>query len=165
MTLGLFPLSAAVLAACGSSTPTAVNPMPTPTPNAVATPKPAVVLAGCGLTAMPDLHTECPHTAPEYGPAVDDAIKKAFDEHPELFDTSQTKGGGIYSYKVLDHRKYTTTVVANLQAAGYCAADQLEEIQVKKSQDFNEQYNIWTSDGYVRLPPGAYITTCTPAQF
>ena len=34
--------------------------------------------------------------------------------------------------------------------------------QVKVSNDYNEQYNIWTSNGTVRF---AYISTCIPAQF
>jgi len=33
---------------------------------------------------------------------------------------------------------------------------------VKVSNDFNEQFNIWTSAGYTRR---SYITTCFPAQF
>jgi hypothetical protein len=37
-----------------------------------------------------------------------------------------------------------------------------EEIALKNTNDFNEQYNIWTSGGYVRR---SYITTCFPAQF
>ena len=64
--------------------------------------------------------------------------------------------------RVLDHRGYTNAVVERLRSMGYCAMDQLEEIAVKKSNSFNEQYNIWTSGGYVRR---AYITTCFPAQF
>jgi hypothetical protein len=52
--------------------------------------------------------------------------------------------------------------VAAIQAQGICAKDDNEEIAVKNSNAFNEQYNIWTSGGYVRR---SYITTCFPAQF
>jgi len=45
---------------------------------------------------------------------------------------------------------------------GVCAANNNEEIQVKVSNDFNEQFNIWTSAGYTRR---SYISTCFPAQF
>jgi hypothetical protein len=37
-----------------------------------------------------------------------------------------------------------------------------EEIALKNTNAFNEQYNIWTSGGYTRR---AYITTCFPARF
>ena len=45
---------------------------------------------------------------------------------------------------------------------GVCAKDDNEEVALKVSNDFNEQFNIWTSSGYTRR---AYITTCFPAQF
>jgi len=161
-TLGLAVLAGA-LAGCGGSTPTAApTPPPAPTPQ----PTPSVVIdAGCNLPALPDLHNQCPVLAPQYSDIVDGAIKKVFTDHPELFDFTQTKGGGLYSYKVLDRRAYTGAVVTNIQSIGVCASDEKEEIAVKRTQQFNEQYNIWTSDGYVRMPPGAYITTCFPAQF
>jgi hypothetical protein len=53
-------------------------------------------------------------------------------------------------------------LVAAIQAQGICAKDDNEEIAVKNSNAFDEQYNIWTSGGYVRR---SYITTCFPAQF
>jgi hypothetical protein len=155
-------LLGALAAACGSSPTAAPQPTPTPTPKPSPTPN---LLPGCGLAPLPDLHNQCPQLRPEYYGAVDDAIKATFKEHPELFDFTVVKGGGIYSFKVLDRRKYTGAVVEKLHSYGYCAVDQKEEIAVKKTQVFNEQYNIWTSDGFVRLPPGAYETTCFPAQF
>jgi len=155
-------LAIVMLAACGGSSPTAV---PTPAPTPIPTPTPVPLLPGCNLAPMPDLRNQCPELRPLYGGAVDTAIKKVFADHPELFDFEDVKGGGLFSFKVLDQRKYTGAVVTNLHGMGYCAVDQLEEIAVKQNQEFNEQYNIWTSDGYARLPPGAYITTCFPAQF
>ncbi len=153
------------LAACGSSTPTAV-PVPTPAPTPKATPTPEAML-GCGLPPMPDLHNQCPHldAGGAYWGDVDGAIKQVFKDHPELFDFNDTKGGGLYSFKVLDRRRYTGAVVNALRQAGFCAVDQVEEVAVKRTNDFNEQYNVWTSDGYVRSGPGAYVTTCYPAQF
>ena len=69
----------------------------------------------------------------------------------------------IKQQRLLGERRQT--ILKNIQAQGVCAEDQKEEIAVKNSQEFNEQYNVWTSDGYVRLPPGAYESTCFPAQF
>jgi hypothetical protein len=155
----------ALLAACGGSTPTNTPPPTTP-PAAVPTPTPLPDASeGCLLPPMPNLALECPVVPPVYSGNVNDAVQKLFTTRPELFNFSDVKGDGLFSYKVLDRRKYTRAVVLNLRQQGLCAIDELEEIAVKKTQEFHEQYNVWTSDGYVRLPPGAYITTCIPAQF
>ena len=61
--------------------------------------------------------------------------------------------------------RYVKAVVEAIHAQGVCAVEEFEEIAVKTSNDFNEQYNIWVSAGYVRHGPGSYITTCFPAQF
>jgi len=153
-----------VLAACGSQAPTAAPPVATPEPTPKATPTPGAAL-GCGYPPMPDQRIQCPRIQSVFGPQVEAAIKRVFELHPDLFDFNKTKGDGLYSYKVLDRRQYTGYVVEGLRGQHLCAVDELEEIAVKQTNDFNEQYNVWTSDGYVRLPPGAYITTCTPAQF
>src|SRR5258708_3624999 len=64
---------------------------------------------------------------------------------------------------MLDRQKYQTAVVAAINAqGGICAKDDNEEVAAKMSNDFNEQFNIWTSAGYTRR---SYITTCFPAQF
>jgi hypothetical protein len=163
-TSALLLASATLFGSCGGGnrTPTPVTPS-IPTPRPVPTP---IIDAGCNLPKLPDLRNFCPRLDdPKFGGVVDSAIKRVFKEQPELFDFTRRKGGGVYSYKVLDRRGYTGAVVKNIQAQGVCAEDQKEEIAVKDSQEFNEQYNVWTSDGYVRLPPGAYESTCFPAQF
>ena len=67
--------------------------------------------------------------------------------------------------RVLDRDRYIKSVVANIQAQGVCSREEIEEIQVKNSNEFHEQYNIWVSSGHVRHGPRSYITTCFPAQF
>jgi len=55
------------------------------------------------------------------------------------------------------------TMVANLNAMdGICAVDDGEEIGVKNTNAFNEQWNIYFSRGLVRR---TYVTTCSPAAF
>ena len=95
---------------------------------------------------------------------MENAIQTTVQERPELFDFNDELGGG--SCKVLDRETSTSTpTVENIQAQGVCSRAETEEIQVKTTNDYNEQYNIWVSSGYVRHGPGAYITTCFPAQF
>ena len=144
--------------------PTTPNPPVTAAP-APPTPNPPTPPPGfrCPLADMPRLNITCPRPAPVLLAEVDAAIDRAVQQRPELFDTSQDKGGG--AYKVLDRTRYHEVVVANLHARQVCAIIELEEIAVKTSNDFNEQYNIWTSDGFIRHGRGSHITTCFPATF
>jgi hypothetical protein len=160
LTLAALALAAA---GCGGSdsapttppvtTPVTVAPAPAPTPAAFR----------CPLADMPRLNIICPRPAAILWRQVDAAIDKTVAEHPELFDLGSDKGGG--SYLVLDRARYHNEVVNNLHAQGICAIVELEEIAIKTSNDFNEQYNIWVSDGHLRHGQGAHITTCFPATF
>jgi len=155
-------LSAAWLAGCSSNarTPTASNSAPTPTPAPAATPQ----AFSCPLAALPDLHNTCPKLTPELNEYVDKAIAQTVKDHPELFDLTDDLFSG--NYRVRDRSKYVKAVVEAIHAQGVCAVEEFEEIAVKTSNAFNEQYNIWVSTGgYIRKGPGAYITTCFPAQF
>lgn len=160
-------LSASLLAcavtavACGSDsrTPTAAA---TPAPIATATPAPAATPQAftCHLPAMRDLHNKCPKLDSKLLGYVNDAIDTVMQKQPQLFDFNDVRGGSV---KVLDRQKYQTAVVAAINAqGGICAKDDNEEVAAKVSNDFNEQFNIWTSAGYTRR---SYITTCFPAQF
>jgi hypothetical protein len=94
---------------------------------------------------------------------VNVAIHKAENEHPELFDFHDGLGG--LSFRVLDRARYHALVVQNLQEAGFCAVFDGEEIGVKNTNDFNEQYQVMSSFGYSRWGGGAYRSTCYPAWF
>ena len=43
---------------------------------------------------------------------------------------------------------------------GLCAAFDGEELQVKNSNDFNDQYDIELSTQHIRRGPSAYASTC-----
>jgi hypothetical protein len=153
----LFPF----LSGCGSSNPTpVVTASPTPFPVPTPAPSPTPLAFVCPLPARPDLHIECPKIDPKLSAYVNTAIENVIAQQPQLFDFNNNLGAG--SWKVLDRQKYVDAVVRAIQAQGICAKDDNEEIAVKNTNDFHEQYNIWTSGGYVRR---AYITTCIPAQF
>jgi hypothetical protein len=145
--------------ACGSATRT---PTAAPTPEPTATPAPAATpqAFSCPLPAMKDLHNECPKIDSRLLNYVNAAIDNVLQKQPQLFDFSDAHGGSV---RVLDHHAYQTAVVAAINAeGGVCAADNNEEVQVKINNDFNEQFNIWTSSGNTRR---SYISTCFPAQF
>jgi hypothetical protein len=154
--------AALVAAGCNSDTPPAPTPVTTPVTQAPA-PAPAPQAFRCPLPDMPRLNIQCPRPDPVLWQQVDAAIDKAVREHPALFDLNEDKGGG--SYKVLDRARYHEEVVRNLHAQNICAIIELEEIAVKTTNAWNEQYNIWVSDGHIRHGPRAHITTCFPATF
>jgi hypothetical protein len=94
---------------------------------------------------------------------VNVAIHKTQNEHPELFDFDDGLGG--LSFRVRDRARYHAQVVRNLEEAGFCAVFDGEEVGVKNTNDFNEQYQVMSSFGYSRWGAGAYRSTCYPAWF
>lgn len=154
-------VSTGAASACGSSAPTPTA-APTPTPVVIATPVPSPTPQAfvCHLPAMVDLHNQCPKLEPRLLSYVSNAVDAVQRKKPELFNFSDVRGDSV---KVLDRQKYQTAVVAEINAqGGICARDDNEEVALKVTNDYNEQYNIWTSAGYTRR---SYITTCFPAQF
>jgi len=114
----------------------------------------------CPLPALPDLRNECPKLkGGELQDYVNIAVDRTITEHPEYFDLNDTFGGSV---RVKDRSAYIRKVVENIHAQGVCAHEEVEEIQVKNTNEFHEQYNLWSSSGYTRR---SYITTCFPAQF
>jgi hypothetical protein len=79
-------------------------------------------------------------------------------KRPDLFDFTDVRGeaSGSSISRGTKRRSWR-----DQRQGGVCAADN-EEVALKVSNDFNEQFNIWTSAGYTRR---SYITTCFPAQF
>jgi hypothetical protein len=52
-----------------------------------------------------------------------------------------------------------------LARQGLCMKGRPEEIGVKSSNDFNEQYDILLSSNHIRRGTGAYRGICRPALF
>jgi hypothetical protein len=151
----------AVIACDGPRRPAAPDPTPPPaTPTPVTSP---LGPAGCGLPPGGGSGTGCRRELPAFAFDVNHAIAKAQNEHPEWFDFSQHQGG--LSYRVLRRDDYIAEVVTNLKGRGLCALFDGVEVAVKNANDFNEQYNVHTSQGFVRWGAGAYISTCRPAWF
>ncbi len=158
----------AFLSACGGDTPATPEPVPTPTPTPAATPTPipnpgSVGAFACPLPASSNPNVgppgSCPEIQPRLGNQVNAAIDKAQREHPELFNFNELSGP---SPRVLDRAKYHQVVAEYLVQAGVCTIIEKEEIAVKNDNSFNEQWNIHTSQGFVRR---RYVTTCAPSWF
>ncbi len=148
----------AVATPAATPTPaTVVQPTPTPTPTPGG-PTTSTCPLGKGT-----VDTRCARGTPSFMADVDAAIDQLAAEHPEIFDTRDL--AGPREYKVKDVDAYYRGVASVLRTKGYCADYDLVELQVKNSNDFNDQYDILISQGYVRRGAGSYRSTCSPAAF
>jgi hypothetical protein len=144
-----------------SATPT---PQPTATPTASATPTPGS--SSCRLSSMPECGgREGPagvfgccraEGAQQFAALVDSAIGVVQRERPQLFAGN----------RVLNEDAFVQAVAQTLeQRFGVCARQggPSDEVGVKNSNTFSEQYDIVFGDGSVRT--GGYTVTCRPARF
>ena len=106
----------------------------------------------------------CPRESPSFLPAVESALDALVRQEPGLFDLTHTQGCGK-CYKVLDERRYTARVAEILNQQGFCSIFDGEELAVKNSNSFNDQFDIITSGGFIRREGGSYRSTCRPAAF
>jgi hypothetical protein len=106
------------------------------------------------------VYTSCARHAPTFLSDVEGAIDLLAAQKPAVFD--QTDPGG---WRVLDVPSYYAGVVDNLRAAGLCANYDGAEVQVKKTNELSEQYDILVADGFVRRGAGSYRLSCAPANF
>jgi len=61
--------------------------------------------------------------------------------------------------------EYHHAVAAILIERGLCAKYDGEEMAVKNTNAFSDQYDIHLSSGHVRRGTGSYMVTCSPAWF
>jgi hypothetical protein len=129
---------------------------PTPAPPLNPTP-------GCRLA--PSRSLTCTRELPsKYILDVDRAIDKVAAEHPAVFNFSQVQPGTNW-FKIVDGDGYITYMVQAMNSFGYCTVYDGEELAVKGENAFNEQFDIWAGDGFIRRGEGSYRSTCYPATF
>jgi hypothetical protein len=148
-----------------SATPTPPVPgasaSPAPQPSATAAP----VTSSCRLPSM----AECGGPEDPAGvfgcctkegnslflDIVDTAIAQIQREQPNLFSGD----------RVLNPNAYVQGVARILETRGFCARQggPEDEVAVKNSNGFSEQFDILFSSGIVRT--GGYTVTCRPARF
>ena len=147
-----------------SATPTApasASPGPTPAPSASPTPS-----GSCRLPSMPECgKAEGPpgvfgccreESAQLFASQVDAAITQLQRDRPSLFSGE----------RVLDANAYVQGVAQVLeQRYGLCARQggPEDEVGVKNSNSFSEQYDILFGNGTIRH--NGYTVTCRPARF
>lgn len=150
---------ALALLTCGGKSPTAPPTTPPTTRPPATQPTPPPVQSLCQkLGLSPNPNAKCAATTSVFQADVDDAIAKVVREHAEWFQH------GSFGLQVLNLGGFYVGVIDNLDGAGACAGFDGEELQVKNSNDFNEQFKISTSARYV-VTSGSYKVTCRPAAF
>lgn len=142
----------------GNKTPAAP---PTPTPPSTApvtmpTPQPPPGALSCGRIGN-GVATgyKCQMEAPTFLNEVGQAIDELMAEQPQIFDGS----------RILSTGQFYVGVIQKLDKKGICAGFDGEELQVKNSNQFNDQYHLVTSSFIVRRGPSSYMATCYPAAF
>ncbi len=152
-------LGLAVIACGGSKPSTPVgpilpSPVATPTPTPIVTPLPPLS-ASCARLPDGASRYQCRDDPPHFQGEVADAIDTLRQEEPGIFDphdgNSVTNVGAYYVglIKVLDRQNI-------------CAGFDGEELTVKNSSVFSEQYKVLTSRSLVDRK---YIGDCYPAVF
>ena len=101
---------------------------------------------------------------PRYLGDVDRAIEKVAREHPEVFDFTRVQTGTSW-FKIVNPDRYYVLMVEAMQSFGYCSIYDGEELAVKTENGFNEQFDIFAGEGFVRRGEGSYRSTCYPATF
>ena len=158
------PLAIPVILPKASPTPTpAPTPGPTPTaPTPTPTPTPAPG-GSCSLPPSDNPDAPCLMGRNTFLGQVDKAITQVTQQQPGIFDFDDKKCENCYYVKNPD--KFTAGVVAKLNAMGLCAYYDGEELGVKNSNSFNDQFDILVSSGHIRRGQGSYRMTCRPSWF
>jgi hypothetical protein len=117
---------------------------------------------GCNLP--PSREVSCGDPAPLFDGDVAGAIAQLLKTKPELFDFTDIAPRTDWP-RVKDMAAYYQAIIDILVGKGYCALFDGEEIQVKKTNEFSEHYDVNYSDKYVRTGPGSFRGTCYPAAF
>jgi len=141
--------------------PSATAPAPSPSAAPSTPPSPAATACKFGM-GTPD--TFCTRRSPALLGDVDGAIDALVQQHPDWFNQGDVNGPG--GYKVLKSTaEYHQAVVANLQAAGFCAETDTTSVSVRNGTEFSEDYDILLATGHIRRGSGSYRQTCTPPSF
>jgi hypothetical protein len=126
---------------------------PAPSASAGPTPDPPLSASCARLPYGTDKYT-CRDTAPEFLQQVQDAVSTLKHEHPEIFDGNTILNGGAYY----------VGLIRLLDRSNLCAAFDGNELAVKSSNEFSEQYRVQTWWREVRTV-GIYMGACFPAVF
>jgi hypothetical protein len=147
--------------------PSSPAPTPTPAPGPTPTPKPNPTPTpgggSCPLPPSTNPDAPCSPASESFLAQVDAAITHVTKQQPDLFDFGSKKCDNCYYIK--NEAKFVDAVEVRLLQQGLCTFYDGEELAVKNTNKFNDQYDIVLSSGHIRRGPGSYRTTCRPSWF
>ena len=160
-------MAAGWVATCNrSSSPSAGAPPETTPPSHPPhePPPPPAGQPACDLPPGIGSGQDCPRQISAFLPEVERSLDRLVDRHPEIFDLNSTRGCGT-CYLVRDTDAYIQGMLEEVRSEGACATWDGEELAIKRSNDFNDQYDILTFENFIRRDNGSYRATCYPAWF
>jgi hypothetical protein len=156
-------LAVSLLPGCGGSKSPAAAPTPAPTaaPTPVPIPTPNLPgMASCSKLPMgTEVGSRCDRSGPTFQTELEQAVAELRRDQPNIF--RETSGGTL----ITSPGRFFVGVIENLDKKGLCAGFDTEEIQIKNSNEFNDQFHLRTSRGFLRFGPSIYRATCFPAAF
>jgi hypothetical protein len=157
-------LAVSLLPGCGKSKSPSAESSPTPAPTAAPTPTPVPTpnipgQASCSKLPMGTESGRCDMSGATFQAEVEQAVAEVRRDQPNIFE--ETGGGTL----ILSPGRFFVGVIENLDKKGLCAGFDTEEVQVKNSNAFNDQFHLRTSRGFLRFGPSIYRATCFPAAF
>lgn len=153
-------VTALTIGACGDGGSPTAPPSPTPTPVASLSPTPAPVMSACERIGLgTGSGQNCPEERASFQAQVNAAIDQLIREEPGVFNLNEPGGEG---FRIVSIGQYYVGLVNRLDRMGLCADFDGEELQVKADNNFNDQYDVESSSGFVLR---AYKSTCYPASF
>lgn len=147
--------------------PTVTPPPAAPAPNTPAPNNPVPPPSGGQSCPLPagTFNENCSMQTQTFLSRVEAAIDEVVRTDPQAFNLNRTRGGCPNCYQVLDPTRYVTRVAQAITKNGVCGFYDGEELGVKSSNQFNDQFDILTSDMFIRRQGGSYRSTCRPAWF
>jgi hypothetical protein len=116
------------------------------------------------LGLSPETGTQkCQMESPTFLDDVNTAIDETVAQHPEYFNLSDQQGAG--GYRVISLGGLTMGIIQNLDKKGICGGIYGEELAVKNTNVFSDNYALTSSKGYIRRGINSYRSTCYPASF
>ena len=139
-------------------------PAPTPgEPQSSPTPEPSGGGGSVGQSCAPAPapgNERCPYeNNSEFMSVVESAYETLIAAHPNWFN-----GTGVGATLKISDQQWTWAVVDEVRRKGYCAGIYSEEVSVRTSNSYSENFDVVTSAGTVRRAPGSYRSTCYPAS-
>jgi hypothetical protein len=147
------------------SVPDAPAPAPSPDAEAPEPPPqdPPPAPGSCRLPPSNPSNPTCTSASPQLLAEVEAALDAVIERFPELFDFDDRRCDNCYLVK--DPRRYVDEVIRQLNRQGLCTDGVREELGIKSSNDFSEQYDIILASEHMRRGMSAYRGVCRPAIF